>query len=81
MITYDQVAEWWENSDWNMSTYPPSTWHEYCVLEGIDLDELMANPAKHEADIEELQSAGDNRTCECEWAEHEKGCSDASASN
>lgn len=72
--TYDQVQQWWDNSEWFMSTYPPSAWHNYCVAEGISIAQLRANPAKYEDGVEELHSKGDERTCECEWAAHEKGC-------
>ncbi len=78
-ITYDAVAEWWEGGDWNMSDYPPSAWHAYCEQEGITIDELRDNPAKYEAGVQELHSAGDGRACECEWAEHEPGCTDPAA--
>lgn len=74
MITYDEVAAWWEGSAWNMSTYPPSAWLAYCEQEGIDIDELRDNPAKIEDGVAELAGAGDGRQCECEWAEHESGC-------
>ena len=74
MITYDEVAEWWEGSIYDMSTYPPSAWFNYCEQEGIEIDELRENPEKFEDAVEEMHAAGDNRTCECEWADHEKGC-------
>lgn len=73
-ITYDQVAEWWDNSEYSMSTYPPSAWLAYCEQEGIDIDELQEKPATLEAGVAELAGAGDGRECECEWAEHESSC-------
>lgn len=72
--TYDEVVEWWEGSDWNMSDYPPSAWHNLCERDGITIEDLRANPAEYEDAVEELHSEGDGRTCECEWAEHEQGC-------
>jgi hypothetical protein len=54
MITYDDVAEWWENSEWNMSTYPPSAWHDYAVQEGLSLEELSDNAEHLEAYVGEL---------------------------
>lgn len=72
--TYDEVVEWWENSDWNMSTYPPSAWHAYCESVGLSIDDLTADPGIYESEVADLAEAGDGRTCECEWAEHEKGC-------
>lgn len=74
VATYDEVVEWWEGGDWNMSDYPPSAWHDYAEKEGLSIEDLTANPAQHEAGVEELHSAGDGRTCECEWAEHETNC-------
>lgn len=74
MITYDEVAEWWDNSEWFMSTYPPSAWFDYAEREGLDIDDIKDNPAKYEDGVAEMASEGDGRTCECEWAEHESGC-------
>ena len=72
--TYDEVAEWWETSEWNMSTYPPSAWHAYCELHGISIAKLRSNPAALEDGVQELYSEGDGRTCDCQWAGHEAGC-------
>lgn len=74
MITYEEVAEWWEDSEWNMSTFPPSSWHAYAIAEGLTIEELTENPRAHEAGVEAIHSEDDGRTCECEWAEHERGC-------
>lgn len=73
-ITYDEVAHWWENSEWNMSTYPPSAWFNYCESVGLSIDELQADPGAYESEVADLHSEGDGRSCECEWADHEKGC-------
>lgn len=73
-ITYDEVAEWWENSEWYMSTYPPSTWHEFCEAQGYTLEDLQDRASEIEAMIEAHQNEDDGRTCECEWAEHEREC-------
>lgn len=59
MITYDEVSEWWDNSEWNMSTYPPSAWFAYCEQEGIDIDELRDDPAQFEDGVAELYAAGE----------------------
>jgi hypothetical protein len=72
--TYDEVSEWWDNSDYAFSTYPPSAWHKYMEREGIGMTKLLANPAKVEEGVEEMVSDGDGRTCECQWSAHEKGC-------
>jgi hypothetical protein len=77
--SYDEVQEWWDNSEYGFSTYPPSAWHEYMEREGIGMTQLLANPAKIQDGVEEMQEAGDGRKCECEWAEHEKGCDDPAA--
>jgi hypothetical protein len=78
-ITYDEVSQWWDNGEYYMSDYPPSAWHNYLAQEGITLDELEEDPAKFEAGVAELHEAGDGRKCECEWAEHEPGCTDPAA--
>jgi hypothetical protein len=57
-ISYDDVAEWWENSDYNMSTYPPSAWHAYCVAVGIDIDGLRDDPERFEDGVAELHEEG-----------------------
>jgi len=62
MISYDEVADWWETSEWNMSDYPPSAWFNYCEQEGIDIEELRENPAKLEDGVAELHAEGDGRT-------------------
>lgn len=79
MITYDEVSEWWDNSKWNMSDYPPSAWHAYCELHGITISQLRYDPAMYEHGVGQLAEAGDGRECECEWAEHERGCTDPTA--
>jgi len=78
-ITYDEVQQWWDDSEWFMSTYPPSAWHKYMVREGLTLEDLEDNAAKIEDGVEEMVSEGDGRECECEWAEHESGCTDPAA--
>jgi hypothetical protein len=55
-ILYVEVEEWWENSEWSMSNYPPSSWHAYCVQEGMDLDSLQHNPEEHEEGVAELHA-------------------------
>jgi hypothetical protein len=60
MITYEEVEEWWDNSEWHMSTYPPSSWLAYAEQEGLDIEELAADAAKHEAGVAELHAATDN---------------------
>jgi hypothetical protein len=77
--TYDEVANWWDNSEYHMSTYPPSAWHAYCEKVGLSIEELTADPGAYESEVEELHEAGDGRKCECEWAEHERGCKDPAA--
>ena len=72
--SYDDVQEWWDNSEYSFSTYPPSAWHAYMEREGIGMTKLLANPASVEAGVEEMQDEGDGRGCECQWAAHEKGC-------
>lgn len=62
MLTYDDVAEWWENSEWYMSTYPPSAWHAYAEQEGLTLEELAADAAKHEDGVAELHAADTDST-------------------
>lgn len=54
LISYDDVAEWWENSEWNMSTYPPSAWYAYAEAEGLTLEELADNAEHLEAYVAEL---------------------------
>lgn len=60
VITYDEVAEWWENSDWYMSTYPPSAWFNYAEREGMGIDELRDNAEKLEDAVAELYETTDN---------------------
>lgn len=72
--THEEVEEWWNDSDYYMSTYPPSAWLKYMEREGIGMTKLLADPAKVEAGVEEMQMEGDGRTCECQWSHHEKGC-------
>jgi len=52
--TYDEVAEWWDNSEWSMSTYPPSAWHAYAEQEGLSIEDLTDNPAQYEDAVAEL---------------------------
>jgi len=47
-VTYDEVSEWWDNSKWAMSTYPPSDWHAVMCLKGWDMSDLKRNPQKVE---------------------------------
>lgn len=47
-ITYDEVAEWWESGEWNMSTYGPGDWHGAMCLMEATLDDLEASPHKIE---------------------------------
>ena len=55
-IEYDDVVDWWENSAWKFSTMPPSSWWAYCEREGIDIDELSANPFTYEPEVAELHA-------------------------
>jgi hypothetical protein len=53
-ISYDDVAEWWENSSWNMSTYPPSAWHKYAEREGLTLEDVIEDAVTIEAGVAEM---------------------------
>lgn len=74
MITYEEVADWWEGTIYNLSTFPPSAWFNYAEQEGLDIEDLRENADEYEDGVEELHAEGDGRTCECEWAEHETNC-------
>lgn len=55
-LTYDDVAEWWDNSEWSMSTYPPSSWFAYAEQEGLDLEDLQNDADNHESGVAELHA-------------------------
>lgn len=76
--TYDEIAEWWDNSEYSFSDYPPSAWFNYAEAEDLEIGDITSNPSEHEPGVAELHEAGDGRTCECEWAEHENGCPEGS---
>ena len=50
--TYDEVAEWWETSEWFMSTYPPSAWHKVCEAQGYSVEDLEERATEIEAEVE-----------------------------
>jgi hypothetical protein len=43
-VSYDEVAEWWDNSEYSFSTYPPSDWHAVMCLKEWSKERLRRNP-------------------------------------
>lgn len=72
--SYEEVQQWWDNSDYYMSTYPPSAWLKYLEREGLGMSALVDNPGKIEDGVAEMVSEGDGRGCDCQWSHHESDC-------